>query len=50
MQKTVQDLKKLTSKAINLGKGFLYYAYIPVVVYLGIKTVNWEQFTNPQQM
>lgn len=48
MQKTIQDLKKLSNKGQNLFKGFFYYAYIPVVVVLGLRTVSWEQYYNPQ--
>lgn len=48
MQSTIQDLSKLSSKGQNLFKAFFYYAYIPVVVVLGLRTVSWEQFSNPQ--
>lgn len=48
MQKTIQDFKKLSNKGQNLFKGFFYYAYVPVVVILGLRTVSWEQFSNPQ--
>ncbi len=48
MQKTVQDLKKLSNQGQKLFKGFFYWAYIPVVVILGLKTVDWANFTNPQ--
>ena len=48
MQKTVQDIKKLSNQGQKTLKGFLYYAYIPVIVYLGIRTVDWQSFSNPQ--
>jgi hypothetical protein len=48
MQKTVQDIKKLAGHGQKAFKGFFYYAYIPVVVILGLKTVDWANFSNPQ--
>ena len=48
MQKTVQDIKKLAGQGQKVFKGFFYYAYIPVVVILGLKTVDWANFSNPQ--
>lgn len=48
MQKTVQDIKKISSQGQKLFKGFFYYAYIPAIVILGLKTVDWQNFSNPQ--
>jgi len=48
MQKTVQDIKKMANQGQKLFKGFFYYAYIPAIIILGVKTVSWEQFSNPQ--
>lgn len=50
MQKTVQDIKKLSNQGQKVFKGLFYYAYIPVILVLGLKTVNWSNFTNPQGM
>ncbi len=50
MQKTIQDIKKLGNQGTKVAKGFFYYAYIPVVVILGLRTVDWQNFINPQPM
>lgn len=50
MQKTVQDIKKLSNQGQKVFKGFFYYAYIPAIIILGLKTVDWANFTNPQPM
>lgn len=41
MQKTIRDIQKIGSKAQNALKFAMYYIYIPAIVYMGIKTVNW---------
>lgn len=50
MQKTIQDFKKLSNQGQKVFKGLFYYAYIPVIVILGLKTVDWQNFSNPQPM
>ena len=50
MQKTIQDLKKATTQGEKIFKGFFYYGFIPIILVLGIKTVDWQQLSNPQQM
>ncbi len=48
MQRTLQDIKKLSNNSQHVMKMFFYYGYIPLIVYFGIKTVDWSQFSNPQ--
>jgi len=46
MKKTAKDLEKLGEAAIKWVKLGLYYIYIPIVLYVGIKTVKMENFMN----
>lgn len=48
MNRTINDLKKLNNQGQKVFKSFFYYGYIPVILFLGIKTVDWQQFSNPQ--
>jgi|LakMenEpi03Aug12_release.lakeMendotaPanAssembly.Ray.scaffolds.fasta_scaffold4046156_1 hypothetical protein len=41
MQRTIKDIQQFGLKGQKVLKFTLYYAYIPVIIYLGIKTVNW---------
>jgi hypothetical protein len=41
MQRTLKDIQKIGSKGQHVLKFSLYYLYIPVIIYLGAKTVNW---------
>jgi hypothetical protein len=41
MQRTLKDIQKLGSKGQHILKFGFYYFYIPIIVYLGVKTVNW---------
>lgn len=41
LQSTVKDIRIISNKSVNALKGAMYYAFIPVIVYLGIKTVTW---------
>jgi ABC-type arginine transport system permease subunit len=45
LQTTVKDVMKITDKSVNVVKGAMYYAFIPAILYLGIKTVDWNQFS-----
>jgi hypothetical protein len=49
MKATIRDLSKMSSKSVNVVKTFLYYGFIPSIVYMGAKTIQWEQFLGPQQ-
>lgn len=40
MQKTVKDLKKLSTNSIKVAKKAIYYGFIPLVIILGIRTVK----------
>jgi hypothetical protein len=48
LQATVKDLRKVSDKSVSVVKGAMYYAFIPAILYFGLKTVDWAQFT-PQQ-
>ena len=48
LQATVKDFRKVTDKSVNVVKGAMYYAFIPAILYFGLKTVDWAQFS-PQQ-
>ena len=50
MEKTVKDLKKLTNSGSKYLKSSIYYAYIPVILFLGFKTMNWDNITGKQPM
>jgi hypothetical protein len=47
MKKTIKDIEKLGDGGIKWLKSGLYYLYLPVVLVVGLKTVNWENFLGP---
>lgn len=42
MKKTVRDLEKAGAASMSWIKFGLYYLYLPAVLALGLKNVNWE--------
>lgn len=38
MQKTIKDLSKMSNHSIHYAKKALYYGYIPLILFLGLKT------------
>jgi hypothetical protein len=50
MKKTVKDIEKLSEGGVKWLKAGLYYIYLPVVLIVGLKTVNWDNFRGPAQM
>lgn len=42
MKKTVKDLEKAGAASMSWIKFGLYYLYLPTVLILGLKTVNWD--------
>lgn len=50
MEKTWRDLKKLSSTSMTFTKKAVYYGFIPLVVILGLRTVNLENFTGQAAM
>lgn len=44
MQKTIRDLEKAGTKGISYFKFGLYYLFVPVVVGMGLKTVDFSRF------
>lgn len=50
MEKTWRDLKKLSSTSMTITKKAVYYGFIPLVVILGLRTVNIENFTGQAPM
>lgn len=45
MKKTVKDLEKAGASSIKWLKAGLYYLYLPAVILIGLKTVNWSMFS-----
>ena len=45
LQTTIKDVKKLTDKSSNVVKGAMYYGFIPAILYFGLRTVDWNQFS-----
>lgn len=51
MEKTMKDLSKLGNSSMYYAKKAIYYGYIPLIVYLGLKTTNLSSmFTEPPPM
>lgn len=50
MEKTWRDLKKLSSTSMTYTKKAVYYGFIPLIVILGLRTVNMENFTGQAPM
>ena len=42
MKKTIKDLEKVGSSAVSWFKAGVYWLYLPAVLILGAKTVNWS--------
>lgn len=45
MKKTVRDLEKAGASSIKWLKAGLYYLYLPAVVLIGLRTVDWGMFS-----
>jgi hypothetical protein len=45
LKSTIKDISKISDKSSKAVKGAIYYAFIPLVLYLGLKTVDWKQLT-----
>jgi len=43
MEKTVKDLKKLTSQGVSYLKAGIYYLVFPVIFGLGLKTMDLQR-------
>jgi hypothetical protein len=50
MKKTLKDIEKIGNSTVSWIKTGIYYLYLPVVLIVGIKTVNWEQLTGGPPM
>ena len=44
MKKTVRDLEKASGKGVNYFKKGVYYLFVPLVVAMGLKTVDMSRF------
>ena len=42
MKKTIKDLEKAGSNATSWFKTGVYYLYLPAVILLGARTINWS--------
>ena len=48
MKRTVKDVEKLGESSIKYIKMGLYYLTIPIVVAVGVKTVDFFRLVQPQ--
>lgn len=44
MKKTIRDIEKMSGKGASYFKAGLYYLFVPVVVGLGLKTIDLSRF------
>jgi hypothetical protein len=42
MKKTIQDLSKIGSTTVNIAKKIAYYGYIPLIIVLGLRTIDFN--------
>lgn len=47
MKRTVKDVEKLSTNSIKYLKLGLYYLSLPVVVAVGLKTIDFMRWTQP---
>jgi hypothetical protein len=47
MKKTVKDLSKMSSQGISYLKAGIYYLTVPVVIGLGLKTIDFSRIFAP---
>lgn len=40
MKRTIKDIEKLSEGGVKWLKAGLYYIYLPIVIVIGLKTVN----------
>ena len=50
MKKTIKDIEKLSGKGISLLKAGLYYLSVPIVVGIGLKTIDFARFFQPEAL
>jgi len=50
MKKTIKDLEKIKDSSMKWFKAGLYYLTVPVVLFVGFRTVRWENFTQAAPM
>jgi hypothetical protein len=41
MDGVIKDLKKIEEKGTLIAKKLIYYGYIPLILYIGGRTVDW---------
>ena len=44
MKKTVRDLEKMSGKGVGYLKTGLYYLFVPLVIGMGLRTVDLSRF------
>lgn len=47
MKKTIRDIEKIGGKGVSYFKAGLYYLFVPLVVGLGIKTIDFSRLLQP---
>ena len=48
MNRTLRDLNKIKDATLSVGKTVIYYGYIPLIVVLGMRTMNKEMLFGGQ--
>lgn len=44
MEKTAKDLKKIGTTTLSLAKKAVYYGFIPTIIILGVRTIDFRNF------
>ena len=44
MKKTMRDLEKAGNKSVTYFKKGVYYLFVPLVIGMGIKTIDFSRF------
>jgi hypothetical protein len=42
MDGVIKDLKKIETQGMHIIKKVIYYGYIPLILYIGFKTTDWQ--------
>jgi hypothetical protein len=49
MKKTIRDIEKAGGESVKWFKTGVYYLYLPTVLFLGLRSVNWAALFNQAQ-
>lgn len=48
MERTLRDVNKLWDTSLEVGKTVMYYGYIPLILFLGARTVKLDMLFGGQ--